>query len=127
MNTPKGENKSEERVLGEGVPMLLRASVVTSPGRDIRGSYPKANEELPPYLTVGLHGVRDSIIIVTLPKYVPVDGYIDANTLEEDGYSCVVKFEGDYERCFIESLKRGDAMKVEIIQSSPTSTKGDEK
>ncbi|GAG11208.1 unnamed protein product, partial [marine sediment metagenome] len=68
----------------------------------------------------GLYGVRDSTIIVTLPKYVPSDGCLDTSTLEEDGYSYIVKFEGDFEECFIESLRAGPAMKVEIYSHSST-------
>ena len=71
---------------------------------------------LPPYLTVGLHGVRDSRIILTLPKYLAADGVLDVTTLETDGYGCVVMFEGDYQRCTIDILRRGPAMKVEIFQ-----------
>ena len=80
-----------------------------------------SEKKLPAYLTVGLHGVRDSIIIVTLPKYVPSDGHIDTRTLEKDGYSLVVNFEGDFEGCFIESLRKGDAMKVEIFSGNQSS------
>jgi len=82
-------------------------------------------DELPSYLTVGLHGISESIIIVTLPKYVVDERTIDTSMLEADGYGFLVNFVGDFEECFIAPLQKGDDIKVEIFSLSrflPTTT-----
>ena len=74
-----------------------------------------SEKELPPYLTIGLHGIHDSKIVVTLHEYMINDGQIDRGKLEEDGYGTIVKYEGDFTGCWIPAILKGDTMKVEIF------------
>ena len=73
------------------------------------------NEKLPPYFTLNIDGLKNKVVRVFLPKYVPEDNFIDVTNLEKDGYSTIIRLEGKTKNCFFDFPLKGNGIKVEIL------------